>query len=241
MSATFILSSMLATHEKDENGNRYPIVIKNTNGIVDAINKYCPNKGLFVWVCNIEDSPEENDIRANTVFESFNMSNLAFDKYVILDGRTIKDAKELIKNANFILLSGGKITTQKLFLDKINMKELLKDTNALVVGTSAGAMNLGYNIYNFPEEPEDIDEPRIVEGLGVFDGYIIPHFEGKTMTYQLPYHTIDSVNDYILPFSYEQELLAIDNDAYIIFDRKDTTYHGNCYLLKNGKATLIVK
>lgn len=232
----FILTSMLYTYKKDKYGHRKAIRTKNKNGIVKTIKELVPEPKSLVWVCNFEDAYEENDERANTVYKSLAKAGIKFQNFTALDGRNKKDAKKLITSADLVILSGGKILSQKAFCEGVNMAKLLKASNALVIGISAGAMNLCQKVFNFPEEEEDKDEPRVVCGLGFFDGFIIPHLDGKKLKYQLPYHNINCVDEYILPFSQETKLIGIDNNSHILVKGGVAKVCGKVYEIYNKKS-----
>jgi len=234
---TYILASLFTTNEKDENDIRHPIMMQDTNGILSTIKKYVSNRTNFVMVANDPDNFEDNDDRINVMKQSFEMSNIAFENYAVLDNRNFENAKDLLLNASMIYLTGGEIIREKNFIEKINFKKILEQTHCLILGTSAGAMNLCNKIYNFPETLAGLDEPRIVEGLGIWDNYLIPHFDGEGAIYQLPIEEIDVVNDYVLPFSEKEKLIGIDNDAYILLDGENQKFYGKHCIIHKGKIT----
>ena len=183
MKSTIILASYIPTNEKDELGNRYAIKIKVHNNILENIMKYLPHKNSMVFVVNDPDNIEENDDKARVNFESFKMSGVEFDNYIVLDKRNKNNTDEIIKNASLIVLSGGKIPAQNEFLHEIKLGDSIARSSAVVVGVSAGAMNLCEDVFNFPEELTDISDDRLMKGLGFFDKYIITHFDCENMQY----------------------------------------------------------
>ena len=48
---------------------------------------------------------------------------------------------------------------------------------------------------------------------------------------------IDVINDYILPYSNEKELIGLPNDSYILIADDKISYYGNIYKIHNGKST----
>ena len=83
--ATYILTSRLDTHVKDENGVRIPIAMPNTNKILDNIKKYVKSYDRMVMVANGQYNFEENDSRAKILFDSMDMTGLKFKEKIILD------------------------------------------------------------------------------------------------------------------------------------------------------------
>ena len=122
---------------------------------------------------------EKADAYFKLACNSFEMT-LPFKNYDFLCPSAKDRAEELIKKADFIFLCGGHLPTQNKFFNDIGLKELLKNTNALIVGGSAGSMNCADIVYCPPElEEEVLDENfnRYLKGLGLTNINILPHFE----------------------------------------------------------------
>lgn len=234
------LTSYLSTHIKDENGNRIPLPIPDENQIVTNLKKSLGGTRRLVYVANDPHSLADNKEKIFTVVESFHQTGLAFTENILLDKRNQKHAKEIIANADLIILSGGKCRCQNRFLRKIKMQKLLRNYHGVVIGISAGSMNLGQIVANFPEDLADLKEPRWLKGLGLVDMTIIPHFDGTTKTYQIPCEDFDITHDYIFPMSHKTAFLAIPNDSYLIIDAEQKThFYGPAYTIKQGVVTKI--
>ena len=110
---------------------------------LDLFKQLTPKQNNFVFVASVENNFAATDIYANVTFESFKLT-FPFKNYTILDGRTSANAKEIIENADFIFLCGGHVPTQNKFFQNINLKALIKNSNALVVG---GILSNAQTIY----------------------------------------------------------------------------------------------
>lgn len=233
----FILTSYLDTYDKDENGNRIAKNFGNENHILDILKKYILNYDNFLFVASDEYNFEATDVYANVTFESFNLT-LPFKNYKILDSRTEKDANKLIKDADLIFLCGGHLPTQNKFFNRINLKDKLSQTDAFIIGGSAGAMNMAENVYSIPElEGESIDPnfKRSLVGLGLTDINILPHYDAFTDV------ILDGkkfVEEIVLPDTYKRTVYALNNGSYILVDGKNYLY-GEAYLLKDGRINKI--
>ena len=229
------LTSRLNTLVKDKDGNKTTIPLENVNGVLDNIKKYLSGTNRIVYVANDPNNVIENEERIKNTIDSFSLSNLNFNEKILLDARNKKDAKNIILGANIVILSGGKILCQNKFFRSIRLKKILKHFNGIVIGISAGTMNLCKTVFNFPEEKADIKERKWVKGLGFYDKIIIPHFDGETNTYQIECEEVDVAGDYILPASHKKEFLGIPNGSYILIDNnKNISFFGEMYAIENG-------
>lgn len=113
--------------------------------------------------------------------EHFKKIGIVFEEeFCITPELTKEEAKELIKDSNLIMLMGGNPFHQKELLEEKELIELLKNYAGVILGFSAGAMNMSKYIIITPcsEEYPDFD---IREGLNLSNISIYPHnnFEGE--------------------------------------------------------------
>jgi len=233
---TFILTSFLRFCYRDEDNDLCPTAIGNKNNIRTNIKKHILKSESIVIISNDPNDYERNDEVSSVLLDSFKLSGMQFKTVTVLDNRTKKHAKEIVKNADLIILLGGEIISQIKFFNKIKLGKLFKKHSGLVIGISAGAMNLCKDVYNFPEEESEFDQPRWVKGIGVFDSPYIPHFDGRRKKYQNSDDEFDVVKDYILPASSGKEFIGQPNDSYILINDGKAQYYGTHYLIKNGKV-----
>lgn len=235
---TVIFASLLRYYFPEEDESKRPVPLGNANGILDSILRYIPHKRKLVCVANDGADCCDNDAAARILSRSLELAGLKFEKTIVLDDRNAKSAEAVCDGASLIYLRGGKCICQLEFLRRVGMEKILRETNALVIGVSAGAMDLGKTVANFPEELSDIPRPRWLTGLGITDKIIIPHFDGKTCAYQFPCEQFDIAKDYILPMSEGREFWGISNDGYITIDENgDTKTFGDVCLIKDGKIS----
>lgn len=233
----FFLTSYLDICDKDEFENRIPKNFGNMNNILDNIKKYVKKYDNFLYVASDEYDIDSTDIHAYVTFESFKKT-LPFKNYYILDSRTEEEADELIKKADLIFLCGGHVPTQNNFFNNINLKEKIKNTDALIIGGSAGAMNMADTVYCPPEldgEALDPNFKKIYKGLALTNINIFPHYDEIK---DFLVGGVHIVNEVLIPDSYKYPIYAINNGTYIIIDDKNYLY-GEAYLIKDGKIEKI--
>ncbi len=233
-----ILASGLGYYTKNDQGERRSTIIKNKNRLLSVIKKHLPAQNTVVFVANRADN-EENDIRSSVFFEALDKTGLRFVNKIILDARNKDKASTIISEADFVFITGGRILPGKEFYDEIRLKDLLSHCKGVIMGVSAGSMLLCKDIYNFPETAEDEFDTEYVEGMGLVQDIIfVPHFDGKTLSYQ-GHSDRDVVNESILPYSYKIKMTALPNGSYIFVNNNGMRSYGKVYELSNGKANKI--
>lgn len=219
---------------KKINGIRIAKPLDNKNGFIENLKSKLNGNKKMVFLVSSENEYDTNDYYANLTFESFKLSKIEFDKYIILDGRNESDAKNIIENSDLIILTGGFTLGQMNFFNKIKLKDLLKNSNSVIVGQSAGSINLATKVYCSPESVDELDNPRTWDGLGMTNINIEPHFivaedklneEEKTMRKEL------------LKDSFENPVYAIADGAYIYDDGNNQTIFGESYFVSDGKVS----
>lgn len=114
--------------------------------------------------------------------EHFKKVGIIFDEEVCITPETSKEeAQRLVKESNMIMLMGGNPFHQQELLKEKELIDLLKNYSGVILGFSAGAMNMSKYIIITPcsEEYPDFD---IREGLNLSNISIYPHnnFDGDT-------------------------------------------------------------
>lgn len=228
-----LLTSRINHYVKTENGERIVQNFGNENCILDLIKKLTPNQNNLVFVASDETAYETTDMYAKLTIESFNLT-FPFKNYTILDGRTESRAKEIIENADFIYLCGGHVPTQNRFFEKINLREIIKNTNALIIGASAGSMNSANIVYAQPElEGESVNPnyKKYLRGLSLTTISVLPHFKEQ----------IDSVLDgknvlkeISIPDSKIRPFIAFSDGAHIFDNGSTQLMFGEAFLFDGG-------
>lgn len=236
---TLILSSSFTTYNTDENGKRTARIIDNENGFLDNLKKHFTDRKCMVVISGNPKKKHLSDPNKITR-ESFLMSGIPFDEYIYVSDENKHKIKEYIKKASVINLFGGHLPTANAFINELNLKELLKDFNGVIIGASGGAMNMANKVYCIPEvEGEHIDKNfnRIIPGLALTNINIIPHFR---LFEQLTYTDGTKIlEDILLPDSIKTPMIALPDRSYIIQRGDKATIYGDAYELKNGTINKI--
>lgn len=237
---TIILTSKLDLYEKDEEGLRHPHHFGNANGILELMKREIVKQDNLLYIASVEGDFCATDLYFEPFKKSFEMP-LPFKKYVVLDGRNEMDAESLVRDADLIFLAGGHVPTENKFFKKINLEKLLKNTNAVIMGCSAGTMNCEKTVWCPPElEGESLDPnfKKYFSGLGYTDLKILPHYDDYD---GLMLDGKNYLEDIVMPDSFVHEIIAINDGSYVLLKDGVTTIFGETYILKNGKSIEICK
>ena len=148
------------------------------NGLIQRLKRDLPPYCRCLYVCSSPDRRDLNCTYGADVFQIFAQVGMPFSHYAVLDGNNFYEAKKLVMESDLIVLAGGHVPTQNAFFHKIKLPELLKAYNGVVLGISAGSMNMAKTVYAQPEEPGESgpDYARFIPGLGLTDVQICPHY-----------------------------------------------------------------
>ncbi|MCM1404010.1 MAG: Type 1 glutamine amidotransferase-like domain-containing protein [Prevotella sp.] len=231
----FFITSKFKHYEKDEHGVRVPCVIPDENGILTLLRKHLKRRECLLVIANDPNDSVLNDAVADVLDKAFQMTGISFRQVKILDIRSVGQAASLIQNADLIFLCGGEVLRQLKFLQQIDFKTLIQNYNGIVITVSAASMCLTSTICNFPESASELNQPRFVQGLGMVDLHMIPHFDGETLTYQGTTDLPNLVQDYLLPYSDHAHVCGLPNGSFIVFDGMTLQYWGKHYEIYQRK------
>lgn len=226
------LTSNLGHYHK-VNGEKVPNEIDNTNGLVNQIKKYLKKNDCILFICADSKDSQKVDNYSNLLFESLRLSGIEFSMYYTLDERNKESAEELISMADFVFLSGGDTYLQNKFFTEIKLKDILKSYDGILMGQSAGSINMAESVFNSPEDMEE-SEPVFFEGLGVTDINVEPHFV-------LSEEDFDDKEIYQRRFTIEEsnnrDIYALKDGSHILLDGDRSVIFGEAYLIKDEIIT----
>lgn len=235
---TLIMSSCFRGFIVDENGNKIACKIDNENGFLDTLKKYLTKRKCMVIISGNPKKKHINDPNEITR-EYFALSGIPFDEYIYVNDQNKDNIKEYIDRADCINLFGGHLPTGNAFVNELNLRELVKNFDGVLIGGSGGAMNMADVVYCKPEaegEFEDKNFQRYLRGLGLTNINIIPHYN------LIKNKTLDGgriIEDIIMPDSYKTPLVLLPDGSYIVQQGDKISLFGEAYLLKNGKIVQI--
>ena len=222
-------------HYHKLNGEKIANELDNSNGIVNQIKNSLNGNNAILFIASSPDDKEKIELYSKLLFEGLKLSGVSFKEYLVLDSSTVDKTKEYIDKANMIFLSGGDTYIQNEFFKRINLREKLEKFNGLIIGQSAGAINMANDVFNSPEEMEK-SEPVFFQGLGLTNINIEPHFV-------LDDSNFDESEKYqrnaVLSESNNRKIYGQCNGSHILIDNDgNVTIYGKTYLISNGQISL---
>ena len=184
------------------------------NHLIDEMQKMFPDPCRALYFSDGPDDFEFNDFIANDTKDGFEYSGFQFESFICVDDRNASQAKELIQEANFIILGGGHTPSQNRYFRDIALGDLLKDYDGVIWAISAGSMNCAETVYAAPEEDGEAVDPeykRFLTGLGLTKTIILPDSMGRTFCY-------------------------ITDGSYILVKDGIEELRGEAYIVHNGKS-----
>ncbi len=173
---------------------------------------------VFISADKLEDQVEQPDY--GDVYEKkwFDQAEIHFESYNFIHHSTPKEeAQRLIQGASVIFLCGGFPKHQMQLITQLELQDLIKDSPAVVMGTSAGGMNMSKSY---------VDEGKIYSGLALGPFSFEAHFD---------YADIGLVNE---RFALSKEMnvyVAADQDGAVIVKGEKIEIIGNVYLVAHSQ------
>lgn len=115
-----------------------------TDSIAEVLKEELEVRDSLVFVSCQPDNYAQNDEDSHGMHEMFAERNMPFAKHSVIDHRTGEDeAVKLIRETSCIFLMGGNATLQFQLMREKGMIEEVRHSSAVILGVSAGAMNMG--------------------------------------------------------------------------------------------------
>ena len=174
-------------------------------------------------------------VNIEDVFERtwFNQANIMFDEYHLIDRHMQKeDAQQFIQNGSVVFLCGGNPVFMNDFLVEYELSDAIKNSNALIMGASAGAMNMAAQWLCSKNGGHNVETSTIYGGIG-FDRFA---YESHS---RLDYAAL--VQGYLFPMSEEIDVYAVEQESAIRVKDGKIEIMGPVYLISHSKIQKLVE
>lgn len=178
----------------------------------------------LVFIASCPFGHEKTDLYTGYNMNWFRKIGIEFENVAVLDDRkTETQCAELINSASVVFLCGGTTLLQIEFVKQNNLIPVLKRFGGVVMGMSAGAINMAVD--SFYSADEDHGQTHIYEGIGLADISVDPHFSIDNTTL---------LEKELLPFSEKIDIYAMCDDSAIVVNDGTRHYLGEIYIISKG-------
>lgn len=234
------LTSTIGGYQK-VNGKAVYTKMNNDNHFVDNLKSELKSieNISFAFFCSSPGNYEKTDMYSQAVRKSFELDGFTFSNFYVIDYRFNQNIEDVVNSCDIVFLCGGHVSTQNKFLKDIELGNILSNYDGIVIGQSAGSMNMAATVYDQPvtvEEFHDSNFKKQYSGLGLTDISIMPHMnmakdeilEGMT-TYEMCILDSESIPHY-----------GLVDFAFIKIKDGVSTAHGRTTLFRNGEEYLLI-
>ena len=190
-----------------------------TDEIVNILREKLTVRDSLVFVSAWPDDFTQNDDDSDGMHEMFSERDMPFKRHTVIDHRTTADESiKLICGASCIFLMGGNATLQIQLIRDKGIFDEIRQSNAVILGVSAGAMNMGKHTVDIYESLTPYD------GLGFADITVKAH-------YPLEEELLQKVKQ----ISLELPVYLMENESAIFVKQERIIQIGRIHLMVKGE------
>lgn len=211
------------------------------NGFVDALRAAWPDQACPLLVASNPTCPPMTQGMAADLQTAFEEAGLSAAPFTLLDAATAEQAAELVEQANVIVLAGGHVPTQNAFFHSLGLAALLEGWEGVLIGVSAGTMNCATEVYALPEEEGEALDPayeRFIEGLGLIEQMVIPHYQ------RIREERVDGllmIDELAVPDSAGRAFLLLPDGSYLLAEDGIERICGPAWVLRDGVTRPVMR
>lgn len=202
--------------------------------LVQCLHEDIQDRKSLVLISATPSAYKDEQINFDDVSEWtwLNQASIIFDEYHFIDYRMQKeDAQGLIQNASVIFLCGGEPDLQNDFLAEYELLDVIKNSNAVIMGASAGSLNMAAKWLSLNNTDE-------VETGTIYDGIGCDHFAYESHS-KRDYATF--VKGYLFPLSEEIDVYAAEQESAIRVKDGKIEIIGPVYLISHSKIQKLME
>ena len=190
-----------------------------TDEINQVLRENLPVREKLVFISAWPEDHARNDEDSDGMHQMFAERGMGFASHFVIDRRTSPtEAAELVRAAGCIFLMGGDPVLQMALIRDLGLVSPLRDSRAVILGVSAGAMNMGRQV------AEIWDSKAFYEGLGLADITIKSHY---------------TEGDWFVPLLKElsraHPIVAMEDESAIFINEDGKRELGRMWLLDGGE------
>ena len=191
------------------------------DAVARVLRENLPRRERLVFVSAWPADYARNDDDSNGMHGMFAERGLAFADHRVIDRRTgAAGAAAWVRSADCVFLMGGDAPLQMALLRDLGLIPELLSSHAVILGVSAGSMNMGRQVADVWETKE------LYEGIGLTDITVKGHYAGDAWFIPV-----------LKELSAQRPIVAMEDES-AIFLRGDAVWHlGNIHRIDRGRIT----
>ena len=195
------------------------------NKIINFLNRNLKKINSISFVTSTFEDYEKNDYYVEKMKNSFAEKNIQFENVYTIDSRLSEyEMKKNINSSDIVFILGGNTLKQIEYINKYNLKNAIKNENHILIGVSAGAINMAKKVVLAKDLSDDIPSLSVYEGIGVSDYNIEPHCDFNDNI-----HFKD-----LIEASFYTNLIVMNENCFIIINDKSKKIYGDYFYIKKG-------
>lgn len=171
--------------------------------------------------------------------EAMKKTGLSLSAVDLWDERTSDYRPEILHSYDVIYLGGGHVPTENAYFQRIGLREMIQDFDGIIIGISAGTMNMAGTVYAQPEEAGEALDPdyqRFIPGLGLTDLNILPHLQ---MIRGMELDGMKIIEEITLGDSFGHEFLGLPDGSFVLSEEGLETLYGEGWQIRDGQIVQI--
>lgn len=176
----------------------------------------------------ISSNPSLDEVDGTAERAWLDQAGILFDEYYLLNYRVQKeDAQLLIQNASVVFLLGGDIVKQNGFLEDYEMPGWIKKSSAIVIGASAGAINMSAKWLCSKNFGYEVETSSLYDGIGLNNFSVLSHFDLE--------NNMELVQSELALLSEELDIYVSNKDCALRVKGNKIDILGNVYLISHSE------
>ncbi len=188
------------------------------------------NDCIITFIASTFNDVDKTETYVKGTMKHFVNIGIRFSAYhVITNDVTPYDARNLINKSDVIFLMGGDPKAQMKSINEYDLRDVIRDFKGVIIGVSAGAMNLGSRVAYYDENASSnmkYEKNDLVDYMGICldDKVIYPHFDFDNFSMLREVFKISEVT----------KITVLPNKSYIKIENNKSEVVLDSYVFEDG-------
>ena len=194
--------------------------------VMKDLNEELNEEPTLAFIPSNFNDHENNLKRVNKTIQMFKNSGVKFNIGYLIDNEvTTEKAIEVMKKCDVVFLSGGNPLEQIEGINNLNIRNAIREYGNIIVGMSAGSMNMADKVLLAKDEDENIPETIVYDGIGLTNINIEPHCDFDNKDHWEDLKEASKIN----------KIYCMVDNCSIVIKNKEIKTNGNYCIINDGK------